>query len=153
MKENFKSIQVLHLAMTGGCLMLGFIMVFLIGQEEKAVSLTMIFLMVSAMLTLSSVGGSFFLYKNKIKDARNIDGLDKKLENFRTSSIMRWAMIEASTLIAVVFMFVENNYYYLGFFIIGIIALLLTRPSIESFIKDYQLNNEEEMAIRNAMRE
>ena len=152
MKEAFKAIQILHLALSAGCLLIGLFLVFLVGQRAEPSTLTTSFLMLISFMTAAAVVGGHVLYNNRIKNAGSIEGLQAKLEDYRSNALVRWALAEGTALMAAVFMFLEGSYVYLIFFAIAILALVMARPTAEVFIKDYNLKSEEESNFRSAIR-
>ncbi len=151
MKEQFKSIQILHYALLGGCLMIGFLLMAL-GPDQTDMGNDLMMPMVIGLMTLSCIYFSSFIYNSRLKEVKNLGDLDEKLDHYRTNSIIRWALLEGPALCCIVMMFLFGNYLFLIFYGFAVVALFLARPSVEGFIKDFKLTSQEAGELRSAMR-
>ena len=144
-KEGLKQTQILHLAMTLGLILLFTAFTFIFGLElnpdtEKATVLGKVFPIFLVGLLVMGI----FSYKSRVAQTGNLQTLLEKTEHYRTTSIIRWALIEGAALMSLVFHFVvESNYLFLGTFGSALLCMLFFRPSKNQFAQDYQLSNQE----------
>ncbi len=148
--NEFKGIYILYYALLAGQVLIALIMSFLIIDAEKIFSWEMSnpFHLIAPILMLSCISMSSLLFTKRMEEAKSIKSLYKKLEHYRSSIILRSALLEGANLICIIFYFLEFNYLFLLLFFIGLAALLLIRPSEEMFKEKYRLTEEERMEFR-----
>ena len=66
-----------------------------------------------------------------------------KDKSYRTLKLISWAMIESACLFTLVALFLTTNNIFAIIFVALLIIFFLQRPSKESFIVDFRLNDEE----------
>lgn len=151
-KQIFKATQIIYFALFMGQTMVAVIFYFLI--MENTSNEASILNYIAAFITIGTISASIFLHKMGNKGGIELkDDLIERLKHFRTFSIIRWAMLEGGNIAILVFMFIEQNPFYLVFFTFGIGAFILARPTVDSIIKDYKLPNNMESELRSALRE
>ena len=136
-KDLLKQTTIIYLSLISGQLLVCMVIVFLnMGNETVTGS---IFNYIAPVISLGTISAAFFfkgIHQNK---AKQLTDETEKLEHFRASNIMRWALVEGGTLTMVIFFFLENNYLYLGLFALGMVAFSMLRPTVESLREDYGL--------------
>ena len=103
------------------------------------------FHLVAPILMLSCISIGSFLFTKKMEEAKSQTGLFEKIQHYKSSIILRSALLEGANLICIIFFFLENNYFFLLLFLIGMGAFLLVRPSEDNFKEKYRLTEEERM--------
>lgn len=143
-KEAFKAIQIIHMA-----LMVGLILVFCIlwFQAPPVINMNPLdgtFSLILPFVVLAAIGGGIALYNARKKVSFQEGNLKAKLWEFRRTSILRWSFLEfASIACILVFYFVEANISILFAFTLGLFAFAISRPTIDGFATDFKLNQQE----------
>jgi small-conductance mechanosensitive channel len=144
-KEQFKSIQILHIA-----LMVGMILMFVMLWFFSPVVINMnpldgTFSIILPFVMIAAIGGAVWLY-NKQKDSIEANAsLKQKMWNYRKISVMRWSLTEGASLACVlVFYFVESNISILFAFTLGLFAFSVFRPTVDGLATDFKLNQQEQ---------
>ncbi len=136
-KDLMKRLNIIYLALVSGQLLMCGVIVFLnMGQETVTGS---IFNYIAPIISLTTISVAFFLKGKHQEKARQLTDETQKLEHFRSSNIMRWALIEGGTITMIIFFFLEHNYIYLFLFALGMAAFTLLKPSEESLRENYRL--------------
>ncbi len=104
---------------------------------------------VLVLVFLMSVIMVIYLIDSQRKTQGSIlQGLKEKLDHYRQTSIIRLALIEAAALLAIFVAMKENSIIYLLSVIASLLIFLYFRPTMEKFIREYQLTPAEEDLIR-----
>lgn len=145
--QEFKSNQIIWMAMLAGQVMIATIFIFLISGEEGRLSFSKfgdsIFMLVATVLTISCVFLSFYMYNKRKTEIPTLSDFEEKLAHFKSTFILRAALLEGSVLTCLVFMFMEKNLMYLLIALIPLCLFVMIRPTIDLFTHDYQLSNNE----------
>lgn len=152
--NEFKGIYILYYALMTGQILMTLIISYLIIDAEKNFTWDMSnpFHLVAPILILSAISMSSLLFTNKMEEAKNIKGLSGKLEHYRSSIILRSALLEGANLVCLIFFFLEQNYFFLLLFFLGFCVFLLVRPSEDNFKEKYRLTEEERMNFKKMVR-
>lgn len=145
-KEILRSLRTIHLAMMAGIVMfflVSFVLVQTVGpfgQLEKAAGQTVFigFLVMAALLVVLS----YSLHNRKCQSVANLS-LPEKLQVYRNSMILKFAMLEGSLFLGI------STYLLVG--ITPVIAatamilllLLLNRPAVSNIADELSLNPDE----------
>ncbi|MCB0280314.1 MAG: hypothetical protein KDD94_12470, partial [Calditrichaeota bacterium] len=73
----------------------------------------------------------------------------KKLENYRTLSIVRYALLEAPSLLSLVLFFLSSDFFFLMISALLIFLLILIKPSRERLISELEPNPQELELLNN----
>ena len=148
--NEFKGNYIIYYALAVGQVLIALVISYLIIDSEKIFSWDMSnpFHLVAPVLMLSAISMSSLLFTNKMEEAKNIKGLSGKLEHYRSSIILRSALLEGVNLVCVIFFFLEQNYFFLFLFFIGFCVFLLVRPSEDNFKEKYRLTKEERIVFK-----
>ena len=147
--SNLRALSVLHFSLFIGQLMFAGIAAYLIYSKsiKPTLSNEEVVIMVGAGvigLAVALVIAAFAGFKKKVEKTRlNADAITEKLKAYRASSIIRWAMLELPTLLAIiVFMLTANQ-----MLLIVVVSLLLlfyyTKPTSFKVAQDLGINEEE----------
>src|SRR5882757_5606958 len=110
--NNFKALQILHMALLTGMALFAVVAVFLVTHRlipanaalEKP-------LQVAALLV--SVGGTaagFALFNKKLKSVSVMDTAQNRLAAYRAAAILRWALIVGPVLLSIISFLLTGNY-------------------------------------------
>ncbi|RYY70012.1 MAG: hypothetical protein EOO13_07915 [Chitinophagaceae bacterium] len=145
---NFRSLTVLHFSLLVGQVMFAAIAYYTVysgsmgkmdlGKNETAI------LIAVATFALAMIVLSFSMYKKKIallKD--NNQPVKEKLMAYRAANLIRWAMMEAPVLLAIVLYMLTGDYNYM--IIAGAILILfaITRPTVSKAASELSISREE----------
>ncbi|MEM1319066.1 MAG: hypothetical protein AAGG75_02355 [Bacteroidota bacterium] len=146
--NNFKSLQVLFLALLGGQLTMCIAFCIITGLRA-GFSTEGIFWALGAIISISTIIIGVLLYNQRITKGVMLTGLSDKLAHYRGTVITRLALVEGGNIVLMVFMFLDNgSTIYLIFFAFGVGVFIYFRPTAEAFIQDYKLKAKEEEELR-----
>jgi hypothetical protein len=91
------------------------------------------------MAILGAAGAAYFLNRQRRVQGVNLETLDEKAQHYRFSVIVRSAILEGANLLAIIAAMMDLNMTYLLYFIVGLLAFLFFRPSINEFCKAYDV--------------
>ena len=143
-KEQFKSIQIIHIA-----LMIGLILIFTVLWFSNPIVVNMnpldgTFALILPFVMFTAIVGGMALYNSRKKITFQEGNIKAKLWEYRRTSLLRWSLIEGASLACIiVFYFVESNISILFAFTLGLFAFSISRPTVDGFATDYQLNQQE----------
>ncbi len=148
--NNFKSIKIIYYALAMGQFLIACVMVFLLKDDEIKFSweIDNMVHIIGTFLLISCITISTFFYNKKIGEGKSLSGFLEKLVHYRETVILRSSLLEGANLVCIVFFFLEQNYFFLLLFVIGFVAFLMVRPSVNTFKENYKLNEEERMELR-----
>lgn len=147
--EIFKGTLIVYYALLLGQLLVSGMLVFMNSGNEFPPERNNLFLIVGISVLVGCIMASFTFYNNAKRKGAKVDGLSNKIDHFRQSNIVRWALMEGANLILIVFFFLYKDNTFLALFGLGILAFLMAWPSVNSFAKDYDLTNSEVNALKN----
>ena len=127
------------------------IVFYLITGSEEAISEGSMFTYVVPAVAIGNIGLAFYIYKMRAAQGSQIDHVEGKFGHYKVSNMIRWAIVEAANIIAVVAALVEQNTYYLLFFLIGMAGFVMFRPSMPGFLKEYKISLDEAKQIKETM--
>jgi len=137
-ETNLKNFNIIYLALIMGQVSIFAIFLFL-NQGKEATTGSMLNYL-SATITVVCITAAFMFYNKHKAEAKSINGEDNKLEHYRKTSLLRWALIEGANLVALIFFFIEGNYLYLLFFAVGMGVFFFLRPSKDLLREEYGLS-------------
>lgn len=102
---------------------------------------------VAALFTLTSVFTGFMLFKKKVQILKDdvVISVAEKLQQYSTSSIIKFAMLEAPSLFAVLAFFLTGNIYFIYLAIILIVVFAAQRPTVPLIIHHLGVTREDLM--------
>lgn len=151
-KEYFKTLSILHLALTIGVLFFGLIVSFLIltgTMSNDRTDLDSILMYFIPILILGGLLAGNRIYKNKLVGLKESNDLKAKMTNYRSILINRYAFLEGPAFFALVAVMLTSNLFYLVFAGIMVIFMIYWRPTRNSVIADLGLNQQEISIIEN----
>lgn len=151
-KEYFKTLSIVHLALTIGLVLFGLVVSFLIFSGKMSIIstyLNIIFTYIVPVLILGGLWGSNWIYKSKLSRLKEEHDLKIKMENYRGILINRYAFLEAPAFFAFVAGILTGNLLFLAGAGLIILFMIYWRPTKNSIIADLELNQEEIALIDN----
>ncbi|MEM6768358.1 MAG: hypothetical protein AAF655_25695 [Bacteroidota bacterium] len=147
-KEYLNYLQLIHAALIIGQLLFAGVAIFLISQGGPlSEDLTDIFQLLAPILVLGGIAGSIFLPKTLLASAKESSDLSGKLQTYRSTSIIKFAILEAPSLVSLVAFLLTGNSFFLGLAAIIVAVFFMNRPTTSTIINELELNQEEARII------
>lgn len=139
-KRNFSQLQILFYALLAGQVLMGAALWFLMknrtAQEGHDADL---YRLIVPVVVIGGVVVSLLIRRMMKRQAASLTTLQEKVEHFWKMWILRAAIQEGGNLMAAVLAFIAGSTYLLLWFVIGVAAFLLLRPSLFAFGNDYDV--------------
>lgn len=151
-KEYFKTLGIIHLSLIGGLLLFGMVSVFLqtdspsSDNNSSSIDVFMIFAPVIAFLGITA---SYLISNNRLQSIKKHDSLSKKMNEYRSTQIVKYALLEGPALFSLVSYLLTGNCIYLILAAVLIVLLFMNRPTKFKAISDLTLNKDERDLIDN----
>lgn len=147
--SNIRTLKLLHSSLLVGQLVFAAIAVYLIYSK----SFYPVF-QKSEIVTIVSSGVIGFacafiiialqIYKKKVDEIKNSDeNISLKISRFRTVSIIRWAMIEAPAMLAIICYLLTGNQFLLIVIAIILFIFYYTKPSLAKVATELSMSEKE----------
>lgn len=149
-KEYFKLLSLLHTSLLGAQLLFAVVAFYLNmnGQfSNDAGEFNDIFQFIVPVVIVGAVLGSTMLFKAQLKSIKAKPELKDKLNGYRSASLIKYAMLEAPSMFAIVCYLLTANFIFMGFAGLIIVVFLLNRPLPENTANDLELNQAEKMKV------
>ena len=149
-KQYFKSLHILFWAMVIAQLMVALVAVFVVQEsdmDERAGALKNLFLVVVPLLVAASVTGAVLVFRKLVNNLKLKPGLIGKMTGYRTALMVRFALLEGATLIAIAVFLVTGYWLVLAMAGLMIVFFFTYRPSPERAALDLELNTNERIKI------
>ena len=143
-KGFLKTFTILHLALFAGPII--FLVATYAQPEKTAYTFKIgesVFTYIIPFLTGASIFVGNMLGRKKLEEAKNKATLQEKLVIYQSSSIIRYALLEGTALLAIVTFGNEYNFFYLIFAAIAIGYVLYLRPTKDKITTDLNLTAKE----------
>jgi hypothetical protein len=150
-KDFFRANDILFFALLAGQVMFSLVMLGLLITENVVVqadaNLLNILLVVVVFAGATSVVASTKVYRLKLQSIPATVTLAEKLVQFRSACIIRWAILEFPSLLAVVASFVTGNMIFLALAGIMMVYFYTIKPTPEKAANDLNLDMDEKIKI------
>ena len=138
---TFKSTLIIYWAMFLGQFLIGTILMFVMDGEEKTPDAP--FDIIIPLAAIMGAAGAYFI-GHKRKGSIPIAGtVQEKLDHYRTSNVLKYALAEGGNLIALILIFTMAGTNYLIWFGLGLVAFVLLRPNKDQFKMEYEIGHGE----------
>lgn len=151
-KEYFKTLSILHLALTFSPLPLTAIVLYLRCSNSSPFQISgldTVFLVLVLMFTFFGVLSSYLIYRYKLRRLKEENNLKLKMASYRGVFILRCALLESPALFAVIAVLITSNPIFFVITGMMVIFMFLFRPRKDGVIVDLELSQEEIMIIEN----
>ena len=145
-KAEIRALKMIHLAMTAGQVLfavIAFILIITNSLDKSANNLYILFRYVVPVCILGGLIGSHFVFRTRLEVIRTDTELAEKLNEYRITLIIRYAMLEGGSIVALVAYLVVGHMVYLGAAILVILYFLTLIPNTERVTNDLGLNADE----------
>ncbi len=141
-KQYFFILRILHLSMLGAVVVLGLVSHFVLipAPDFKPNENGALFVNIAAVYLALAVALSYWLFGLRVQAAKQQISLSDKLNTYRSATILRFALIEGSALLVVVFYLLTANLVLLGIAGIGLVVLALHHPNPVKLKMDLDLS-------------
>ncbi|MBO6515608.1 MAG: hypothetical protein JJ975_03565 [Bacteroidia bacterium] len=107
------------------------------------------FELVVAVVLVGSLIASFVISNQRLRVARNLSNLQDKLRSYQSTMIIKWALMEAASLWALIAFFLTNRMLFLGFSILVIATFGLVRPTKRRLYTELHLSQSDRDLLSN----
>lgn len=140
--SEFQQLQILHGALMAGATLVSIMLGFLLVRDGALADyskFTSGFLPIAAAIMFMEIAISFTIWNRRQSNIPVTNVASEKWLHYRSSCILRWALLEGGILISVILTFLERN--PAGFCIpaVGLVFLFLARPSRDYVAEQYKL--------------
>ncbi|MGF1534230.1 MAG: hypothetical protein ACFCUI_11040 [Bernardetiaceae bacterium] len=142
MKSIFQRIQVLHLALLGGQVIFGGVVYFLAADIESNIEED-VFVLVVPLLLLSGMGAGLFLFKQKVAQAKTLEGFEAKMNGYFVAALLRMALLEGPVIFAFAAYLLTESIMFWGMGLGGVLLFLVLRPQAGQVAHELGLSLEE----------
>lgn len=147
--STIKALAVMHFSLLIGQLMFAAIVLYLnYTQVVESVikSKEMLLLIVPGLIGFSILFAivSFFTFKKKIEFLKNNElSVTEKLTAYRAASIIRWAMLEAPVLLAIMVFLLTGIFFLWGLIAVMLVLFIYTKPTIAKTAAELDISEAE----------
>ena len=150
-REYFQSLTILHAALLSGQVIMAVIFYFFFNANQppvtgrEATGQMEVYLIGGLMIV--GVLASSQLFNTRLQKVKNEESLSAKLAGYRSASILRYALLEAPSIAAIVMYMLTNNLLLLIFAGMIVILFLIYRPTKERVVTDLELSPSEQAKL------
>lgn len=148
-KPTIKKLLIMHTAFLYAQVIFAITIYFVADKNNKVFDeeTSKIVEAVAALFTLVSVLTGFVLFKKKVQTLKDdaVLSVAEKLQQYSTFSIIKFAMLEAPSLFAVLAFFLTGNIYFIYLAIILIVVFAAQRPTVPLIIHHLSVTREDVM--------
>lgn len=149
-KEYFKTLQIIYYSLIAGQVFFGLVSVIInqmINLNSGLEILKDIFLYIVPVIIISGLLVGRRLFKNNMKTASSRAGLIEKMADYRASCILKYALLEGPSFLAIIIFLVTGDILFLGMTGLIIAIFLTMKPTKEYAVRNLELNPYEEQKI------
>ncbi len=145
MEVNFRNLNILFLALLLGQLLFAGVAYFLNMDKDpaEAAMKNADFAILVPGALLAGFLGAYLLDKAQANKAPVKGTPEEKLTHYRTSLIIRLALMEGANFLAIIAYFLTQENIYLVYAALGIGAFVMFRPTISQFSQRYHVSGKE----------
>jgi len=142
-KEYFRSLMIVHAALLAGQVIFLFISFFLNASGliiADSGDLDRIFTIVVPLFVLAGITTSLVLTKTRLTQIREKGSLNEKLTEYRSAFIVKLALLEGPSFLAIVCYLLTANPLFLGLAVFMIVLFFINRPTREKVSAELELH-------------
>jgi hypothetical protein len=140
--EGFlKSISIIHLALLAGQVIFGIVAYAQSGKIYFGIhNMDSVFIYIVPLVAIGGFMGGYLTFKKQLADIRNKKSLGEKVMAYQTALIIRYALLEGPSLLAIVTYMEDGNLFFLAIAGLLMLYFLFLRPTMEKVENDLDLN-------------
>ena len=151
-RAYFRTLSILHLALIMGQIMFSLTacVVQLVGAYNTSALTPDIYNVLRYLapgMALLGIGFSWLLFSARIKALRSLPNATDQYTGYRSACILRYAILEGSSLIALVCFILSNDYLFLVIPAFIILVFIAIRPTKAALLKHLQPAYDQQMLI------
>jgi hypothetical protein len=150
-KTYFKTINILFLALVAGQVAFAIVLLFL-NQTKRSVDMitpeihqTLIW--VVPAIAVAGIALGWIVFNARLKSLQMKDNLSEKLRSYQSIMIVRYALMEGPSLLALTIFYITGNYIFVGIAAFIVVMFLFNRPSKTAIIRHLQLHDDEKLLL------
>lgn len=145
-KDFFKITAYIHLALVLGVILFGIVVYFFVADfqhPDLESELARILVYFIPGLVIAGIVASNVTYRLRLNALRKITNLKTKLVGYRESLIIRYVLLEAPAMFALIAVFITNNANFLVYAGLMVVLMAIKRPTRKSAMIDLELGQQE----------
>jgi len=149
-KEYFNALNIMYVALIMGQVFFAVITLFLnlnsvisFNFEESKLALVLI----AVILAFSGIYGSNYIFKIKISSIKQTMTLFNKLLEYRSASILKWAILEAPSFFAIIGYFLTGDMTFIIITLAIISFFAMNRPTPEKTCIELELETQDKIRL------
>jgi MFS family permease len=151
-KDFFRTLQIIFLGLIIGQILFGLVSLFLNQTEDwkpVAAELKQVFIYIVPVFVIGGYLGGKMLFKRSMRAAQKKAGLSVKLSDYRSACIVRYALLEGPSMLALISYLItgELSFLVMAAFIIAIFLTIIPTP--QKAITDLALDLNDEQKLNN----
>lgn len=153
--SRFKTLTTIFYSMLFGMIMLFGIASLLVAQQGAFIpeaERSQVILFWLPVLTIALIPISYIVYSNSTKKYRDEASLETKVEAFFKGSIVRYALLEASGVLAVIGFMLTYSRQNTYLFVAIVVIFLMSMPGPGRFINDLNIRGDDKKAVEEMLR-
>ncbi len=142
-KEYFKALQIVYFALIAGQVLFGLLTFYLIqtglfdGDQKE---LRNIFIYIVPVFVVGGLFGSSILFKKGLNSAKEKTSLYEKMSDYRSTLIVRYALLEGPSFFGIVVFLITGDYLFLGMSGLIIAVFFTLMPTVNRAVNDLELS-------------
>jgi hypothetical protein len=148
-KNYFSALNILFIALFIGQTIYFFVGLYMnqSANIDGFGGLNTIFMFITPIIVLSIILASKFIYSKLVTEFDKSSSLDQKLVSYRTTNLIKLALLEGANIFNISVMIITANYFFTALFIIIIVLFFFNKPNKEKFIMDYEVSVNDALKI------
>jgi len=147
-QSYLKTITLIHIALFLGQLLFAFVVLFITPHKSLNFNDTKnpLFIVVPLM-AVGSLAGGIALYKKMVEKAKGKYSLKEKLMAYQGALIQRYALLNGTSMLAIVTYMVGGNLFFIIIAGVLMICLLAIRPTKDKIVTELDLSYEDKITF------
>ena len=152
-KALFRSTYLIYVALLLGQIFFCFVTIFLITQPDRVLKEGSDYPFLALLVIFLAAGAAWFVNRLREQQARGIEANhDGKVLHYRTTVIMRSAMLEAGNLFCLILALLEGTLTPILFFCLGLGLFLYFRPKVAELVQVYDMTEQERQLLERQLK-
>lgn len=150
-KQYFTSQSLIHIALIAGQVLFAGVTIFLrfSNSVDTNPELRQAFVYIVPVLAAAGIFASLQIFKLMLGKAKEKPHLYKKISAYGSAMIVRYAVLEAPSLLGIVAFFLTGEYFFLATSVLIIALFFMVRPSKDKLIEELELTSQEAALVNN----
>lgn len=151
---SFRTIFLLYISLLLGQVLFAMIFLFLLTQPDRVLKEGSDYPFLPLLVVFLAGGAAWFVNRLRSQQLPNMRAnLEGILLHYRTTVIMRSAMVEAGNLFCLVMAFLEGSLSPMLYFCLGLAVFLYFRPRVDEIATQYGLGDNERRQLEKLLKQ